>query len=805
MILVRDLVGILTFRVFFDIIKAESRKEKTEGRGDFVRTALVWGGAAVFSGLFLGTLLLKVFSLSLAFITVFLLFFAVFVYLFCRVFRQSETRRVGIALAVIFCVFLGLWGISSFCAERNERRLSGAEGTFRLRVEDDGEETANGNVFYSATSEDGSFSGTVRLLFPAGFAPRAFDVVTADVVFFESSDAYVLSRRAKGIAASGYVVSATVTGQRKTVPEEGLLRLRRAVSSALNRCVGERSDVVKALLLGDRSDLSDAATDSVRAAGLSHVLAVSGFHVGMVAFLLMFLLSHVGNPAVRVVLSVSTLVLFAALCGFTPSVVRAVLMVTGSCLTREIFGSRSDSRLGFGCAVLLILLVRPLWIGDVGFQLSVGATAGLLVLFPWLRNAARRHLLRCTGYLARGFVGFVLDTGCMTVSCLLFSAPFACLCFGSIPVTGLVSYLFCIPAVYLAFVSGIFCVVTQFLFPTGFLSHFFGQGAGLGATMFLKISEWFGKISWELDPWALLICLVAGAAVWLVLNASRRPRNRFAVPVLVTVVLLVFSMILPAFFVRNNEIVCVAYVNVGQGMGSAVVEGSRAVILDCGGNAKAGDRMVEYLEKAGVMQIEYVVLSHLHDDHTNGLRALCEAFEIPEIVIPDTIGDEDVYNDVLACAREEQAVVTVLRADETRKFEDVSLLFLTKHFKESTSDPNENSLVCRAETGDVRFLFTGDLTAASEKRLLKEYDASVLSVTVLGVPHHGSPYSSSVAFITVVDPRISVISVGKNNYKHPSSDVVARLAAHGTVYRTDQSGTVEVLTDGKTVEVKTQK
>lgn len=769
-----------------------------------MRTALVWGGVAVFSGLFLGTLLLGAFSLPLALLTVFLLFSALFVFLFCRVFRQSESRKVGIALVVLFGVFFCLWAFSSFCAEQNERRLSGAKGTFLLRVEDDGEETANGNIFYSATAEDGSFFGTVKLLFPEGMVLRTFDVVTADVVFFESSEAYTQSRRAKGIAASGYVVSATVVGQRKTVPEAGIVRLRRAVQSVLNRCVGERSDVVKALLLGDRSDLSDAATASVRAAGLSHVLAVSGFHVGMVAFFLMFLLSRIKNSMIRMVLRISVLSLFAALCGFTPSVVRAVLMVTGGCLAQEIFGFRKDSRLGFSCAVLLILLVRPLWIGDVGFQLSVGATAGLLLLFPWLRNATRRHLLRHTGYLARGFVGFVLDTWCMTVSCLLFSAPFACICFGAVPVTGLFSYLFCIPAVYMSFVGGVLCVVTQFLFPTGFLSHFFGQCAGWGATMFLKISEWFEKLSLELDPWALLICLVAGVAVWLVLNASRRPRNRFAVPVLITVLLLVFSMLLPAVFVRNNEIVCVAYVNVGQGMGSAVVEGDRAVILDCGGNAKAGDRMVEYLEKAGVTEIAYVVLSHLHDDHTNGLRALCEAFEIPEIVIPYTIGDEDVYREVMACAGEEQAAVTVLRADEKREFESVSLLFLTKHFKESASDPNENSLVCRAEVGEVRFLFTGDLVAAAEKRMIKEYDASVLDVTVLGVPHHGSPYSSSLAFVTVVDPRISVISVGKNNYKHPSPDVEARLAAHGTVYRTDQNGTVEVFTDGKKVEVKTQ-
>lgn len=566
-------------------------------------------------------------------------------------------------------------------------------------------------------------------------------------------------------------------------------RLAHRMGETLERMLPAReAGFFRALLLGDKSGLTDGDKSDLSEAGLYHITAVSGLHCG---FLLTLLKALIGCKRRKLLSAIGIPVLFfyALVAGASPSVLRACGMLT-VLLLAPLFGRESDAPTSMSLALLLILLFDPFAIASISLQLSFSAVAGML----WLTD----HLTRRIRTQSR-VLHFVLTSFAATAGALIFSAPLSAYYFGFFVLVIPLTSLLCLWAASLAFMLMLPLCALCMLLPVLDVLAFFPLWV---ARYLLWVAHGFAALPYHAvyftDALALywFVYVYALVAFGLIADEKRLWLRLGAL----SLASLVLTFWLNTLSFRQGTMQC-AVLDVGQGQSVLLSSSGKTALVDCGSSNSwydAGDVAADYLLSCGVRRLDRVVLTHYDSDHTNGLSLLLTRVKVGELLAPDIADEAGGRAEVVALCAEHGVPVRFVDGLETLALGEARL---TLYPPVGAGSANERGLSILCTAGEFDLLITGDMDSATERRLLKEYEFPDIEVLLVG--HHGSKNSTCRELLATVTPEVGVISVGKNSYGHPTSEAMWRLDSAGAdIYRTDEQGRVRIIVQAQTDKTK---
>lgn len=574
-----------------------------------------------------------------------------------------------------------------------------------------------------------------------------------------------------------------------------LPRMRSRAGLAIDRTFGGDAPLVRALLIADRRGLSPEVRDRFAAAGLAHILAIAGLHIGfiVVALGLAFELAGISRQRASIG-TIVTIVLYVAIIGAPVPAVRSATMLVVLMVTR--LAQRPTSRWAIVALGASHAILDPRIVLDVGYQLSVVGVASMISAGLLGKRLGVHKLPPIRRWVLLTLLGTTVAT--------IGSAPIVALAFGRLSLIAPLSNLAATPLIALAQPMLFLGLLTAWL--PG-LAHFVADAAhpllyALDAVA--RVSASLPYASLDVAPSvtaAAIACILSFAAV--IACASAEWERPASVAVGATALL---AWLPSAPLVRGE--VELHMIDVGQGDAIALrTPNGRWILFDAGGAWHGGDAgkstVVPYLgRRSGPLDL--FVLSHPHTDHVGGAASVFRVLRPTTFLDAGFPGGADAYHDALALARDDRIRWQRAHPDDHFSIDGVDLHVLAPDstWTSRLDDPNLASVVVLAQFGDVRMLFMGDAEMPEEQWLLA-HAREELHADILKVGHHGSKTSSTDAFLDAVRPRLALVSVGAGNVYHlPTPMIMTRLAAHGAqVLRTDRVGTIVARTDGHRVVV----
>jgi competence protein ComEC len=574
------------------------------------------------------------------------------------------------------------------------------------------------------------------------------------------------------------------------------LAARGSMERRLHRLFPAHGAMAEALLLGRREMLDRELRDRFARAGLVHLLAISGTHVGLIAGVFL-LLGRVARLTRRRVawLTIGLLAVYLALIGAPASALRAGIMLSLG-LVAVVLQRPSAALPIVAAAATALLALNPMWALDPGFQLSFAGVLGIVTLRrPMLGRLPERW--REVPALRWGVESVVVS-----LAAFVATAPIVAHHFGQVAPVAIVANLPAVPLTALSLVGVGAAALLEPVAPP--LARLVADGAAVMLNLLEGVVNVAvrvpgghapaGKPHWML--WA------AVAVVFLVaMDAAARLRDRVRWLTASGAAAAAF-LLLPAAAPAGGGME-IHFLDVGQGDATAIrTPAARWILVDAGPLEERFDagerRVVPFLRSRGADRVAAMILTHPHADHIGGAPAVMRAMPVDALVEPGMPYGSPVYLSVLETAEARGVPWHAARQGRTLTVDgvEVRLLWPTPESLDASHDPNEISAVVHVRYGSFGALLTGDASSAVERMLVERYGDS-LRADVLKAGHHGSRTSTSGAFLERVRPQLVVVSAGRRNrFGHPHAEVLAEVGVRGIpVARTDLDGTIGIVVE----------
>lgn len=608
----------------------------------------------------------------------------------------------------------------------------------------------------------------------------------------------------KGVSASVFVSDNSISkgaGENASFFIKAGQAIRYRIVSVIDKSLPrQQAGLLNGMLIGYREGLSQEVTDAFSNAGLTHIMAVSGANVVFLIIPLAFLFKRLrfGNK-ISGLLTMAFLLIFIFITGFEPSVLRAVVMAS-VILTARMLNRETDIYTTIAFAATLLLICSPYMLFNTGFQLSFAATLSIIMLYKNIKK-----LLSC-----RFIPSAVASILAATVAAQLGVLPITLACFNKVSLIAVLSNLLAVPLLEFITILGMFMAVL------GQICILFSQLLGYINCVLLSAILYITKISSGL-PFASIRTVTPSApaiilyyiALWF-LPWYRPLKNIRIRPVYITAVLTISALAISASFLIPGKLE-VVFLDVGEGDSAFIKTCSgRNILLDGGGStdptasSKTGESVIApFLLDKGVTVLDAVIASHGHSDHIQGLQTVLEQFSVKSLIIP-VVADEKEFGKLLELAAEKRINVSrcekgdIIKLDGKTSFD---VLSPSPELEKDNTSLNNTSLVLKLHYGAADILFTGDAQAEAEKEMLES--GVDLDAEVVKIAHHGSSTSSGKDFIESIGAASAIISVGKNNFGHPSPVTLGLLKEENIrVFRTDERGAVILTSRGRDIRLK---
>lgn len=608
---------------------------------------------------------------------------------------------------------------------------------------------------------------------------------------------------------------------------QGLYELRMEIIERLEKLcsdnkgifsiINNKNGIIGAIILGDKTDLDSDIKELYSVSGIAHILAISGLHISFIGMVIYRLLRRRFRFLFSAAVSIPVVLSFGIMSGFGISTIRAIIMFILK-IIGEVLGRKYDAITAISLAGLVLLVQNPFVVCNSGFQMSFGAIIAIVLILPIVEE-----ILNTDNKIIK-----VLSAN-FTISLVM--NPILAWNYYELPTFSFLLNIVVVPLMSVVIVSsivGIFCSCIMFgfgkvvIFPgCGILELYTFLCNIINKSSVASIVVGQPKVTIIIVYYAILLVVLFGLKnirtkytraekerniikkeTGLVLEKKAKKERRIkGQNVKLRLACIVGFLLLNCliYYIPNPGFY-ITFINVGQGDGILIHgDNGTKVMVDGGSTSEkqvAKNCIVPYLKAEGIGTIDYSIITHTDKDHISGILEILEnnnsnRIRIKNLVMPDINMKDDTYNELIEKAKLKKINVLYIKKGDTLSLGKTKIKCIYPETTTTASDKNDYCTVLSVKNKTSKILLTGDISKEIEEKIKDDIEENY---TVLKVAHHGSNYSSSEKFLKKVNPKYSIISVGKNNsYGHPGNETMERLRKQGgVIYRTDEKGGITI-------------
>lgn len=608
---------------------------------------------------------------------------------------------------------------------------------------------------------------------------------------------------------------------------QGLYELRMEIIERLEKLcsdnngifsiINNKNGIIGAIILGDKTDLDSDIKELYSVSGIAHILAISGLHISFIGMAIYRLLRRRFRFLFSAAVSIPVVLSFGIMSGFGISTIRAIIMFILK-IIGEVLGRKYDAITAISLAGLVLLVQNPFVVCNSGFQMSFGAIIAIVLILPIVEEILNTDNKIIKVISANFTISLVMN-------------PILAWNYYELPTFSFLLNIVVVPLMSVVIVSsiaGIFCSCIMFgfgkvvIFPgCGILELYTFLCNIINKSSVASIVVGQPKVTIIIVYYAILLVVLFGLKnirtkytraekerniikkeTGLVLEKKAKKERRIkGQNVKLRLACIVGFLLLNCliYYIPNPRFY-ITFINVGQGDGILIHgDNGTKVMVDGGSTSEkqvAKNCIVPYLKAEGIGTIDYSIITHTDKDHISGILEILEnnnsnRIRIKNLVMPDINMKDDTYNELIEKAKLKKINVLYIKKGDTLSLGKTKIKCIYPETTTTASDKNDYCTVLSVKNKTSKILLTGDISKEIEEKIKDDIEENY---TVLKVAHHGSNYSSSEKFLKKVNPKYSIISVGKNNsYGHPGNETMERLRKQGgVIYRTDEKGGITI-------------